>query len=332
MELQFLEAEKRVNNMLVFSSFNLTVKSGQVVAIYTDVNIKNKLIEILTGKAQLSNGEIRYDGDKIDCRQHIGFMFIEPSLYGRLTVEEMLNFTKRLYSSMISLSEVLEKVQLDHKKRVKINKLTYSEKKRVQLACLIIQDREVLILDEPDQNLDVESRRVYLSIIEQLRKSSKVVLVLTSNMESALTAADQVFKLNEHELTEVHIDSEISNKGKVEETNQITFDKIPSKVNDKIVLFHPPEIDYIESIDGQTYLFVRGESFPCNLTLQKLEDRLIPFGFFRCHRSYIVNLQKVREVITWTRNSYSLVLENKEKSSIPLSKAKMAELKDMMGL
>ena len=50
----------------------------------------------------------------------------------------------------------------------------------------------------------------------------------------------------------------------------------------------------------------------------------MPFGFFRCHRSYIVNLQKVREVITWTRNSYSLILENKEKTSIPLSKAKMA--------
>ena len=125
------------------------------------------------------------------------------------------------------------------------------------------RSREVLILDEPDQNLDVESRRVYLSIIEQLRKSSKVVLVLTSNMESALTAADQVFKLNEHELTEVHIDSEISNKGKVEETNQITFDKIPSKVDDKIVLFHPLEIDYIESL-RRSNIFIKGEKFPSN--------------------------------------------------------------------
>ncbi|MDR0435024.1 MAG: LytTR family transcriptional regulator DNA-binding domain-containing protein [Gracilibacteraceae bacterium] len=35
-----------------------------------------------------------------------------------------------------------------------------------------------------------------------------------------------------------------------------------------------------------------------------------PYGFFRCHRSYIVNLQKVREIITWTRNSYGLILDD----------------------
>jgi ABC-2 type transport system ATP-binding protein len=56
------------------------------------------------------------------------------------------------------------------------------------------------------------------------------------------------------------------------------------------------------------------------------------YGFFRCHRSYIVNLQKVREVVTFTRNSYSLVLDDARKSSVPLSKTKMAELKEMMGI
>ena len=66
--------------------------------------------------------------------------------------------------------------------------------------------------------------------------------------------------------------------------------------------------------------------------MNELEERLLPYGFFRCHRSYIVNLQKVREVITWTRNSYSLVLDDRAKSNIPLSKGKMAELKEMIGL
>ena len=99
-----------------------------------------------------------------------------------------------------------------------------------------------------------------------------------------------------------------------------------------MVLFDPPEIDYIESYDGQANIYVKGEAFPGNFTLSHLEERIHHYGFFRCHRSYIVNLQKVREVITWTRNSYSLVLDDQEKSSIPLSKTKMAELKDMLGL
>ena len=331
MVLQFIDAEKRVNGMLVFPAFSLSVEKGQVIAIYTDVNIKKTLIDILLGRTSLSHGEIRFAGEKINARQQISILLLEIDLYERLTVEEMLKFTKNLFDSDVSVSIVLQQLQLEEKRRVKINKLSYSEKKRVQLACLTIQNREVFVLEEPDQNLDLESRRIYLSLLEQFRKTGKTILILTGNLESAVTAAYQVFKLNDRGLTKVQMDSEVS-ESDVEIGKQISFDKIPSKINDKIVLFHPPEIDYIESIDGQTYLFVRGELFPCNLTLQKLEERLIPFGFFRCHRSYIVNLQKVREVITWTRNSYSLVLENREKSVIPLSKTKMTELKEMMGI
>lgn len=333
MALQFIDAEKRVNGMLVFPAFSMTVEKGQVAAIDTDVNIKNALLNILLGRTSLSHGEIRFDKEELNVRQHISFFSLEIDLYERLTIEEMLKFTKNLFDSDVSVETILEMLQLNEKKRIKISELSYSEKKRVQLACLTLQNREVFVLEEPDQNLDLESRRIYLSLLEHLRKLGKTILILTGNLESAVTAADQVFKLNDRGLTKVQMDSEISDNGDdVEDVKQISFDKIPSKVHDKIVLFHPPEIDYIESIDGQTYLFVHGESFPCNLTLQKLEERLIPFGFFRCHRSYIVNLQKVREVITWSRNSYSLVLENREKSSIPLSKTKMSELKEMMGI
>ena len=74
----------------------------------------------------------------------------------------------------------------------------------------------------------------------------------------------------------------------------VRFEKIPTKVNEKIVLFNPPEIDYIESNEGQSFLHIKGESFPSVSTLNELEARLLPFGFFRCHRSYIVNLQKVK--------------------------------------
>ncbi|GAA0320253.1 hypothetical protein GCM10008931_09640 [Oceanobacillus oncorhynchi subsp. oncorhynchi] len=94
----------------------------------------------------------------------------------------------------------------------------------------------------------------------------------------------------------------------------------------------PQEINYIESQDGQSYLYTRGEGFPTGLTLKELEQRLSHQGFFRCHRSYIVNLQKIREVITWTRNSYSLSLVDKKSSEVPLSKSKLNELKELLGV
>ncbi len=52
-------------------------------------------------------------------------------------------------------------------------------------------------------------------------------------------------------------------------------------------------------------MHVREGDYVCAMTLSEREARLTGFGFFRCHRSYLVKLQRVREVITWTRNSCS---------------------------
>ena len=185
----------------------------------------------------------------------------------------------------------------------------------------------------------MESKRIFLTVLQKLKQDGRSAFILTGNMESAVTAADEIFRLDENGLHAVHTEAVEDPDGDIENSSistesilPVRFEKIPTKVNEKIVLFDPPEIDYIESNEGQSFLHIKGESFPSVSTLNELEARLLPFGFFRCHRSYIVNLQKVREVITWTRNSYSLVLDDAEKSTIPLSKTKMVELKELLGL
>lgn len=338
MSLQFINAEKRIHDTVIFSSFDLSITGGKIVAVYSSVNVREQLINLLLGKTILSHGELRM---KENGKQQIGYFFLHDGLYERLSIEDMLKFTKRLYDSTMSVNDALVTVQLDAKRSVKTKNLSYSEKKRVQLACLLMQETSIYIFEEPDQNIDLESKRILLGIFQQLKQQNHSVFILTGNLESAITAADEVFRLDENGLHPIHTssDAETESSSEIEESINtaesvlpVRFEKIPTKVNEKIVLFDPPEIDYVESNEGQSFLHIQGESFPSTSTLNDLEARLLPFGFFRCHRSYIVNLQKVREVITWTRNSYSLVLDNKEKSTIPLSKSKMVELKDMLGL
>jgi ABC-2 type transport system ATP-binding protein len=120
----------------------------------------------------------------------------------------------------------------------------------------------------------------------------------------------------------------------VQEHNQvnITIQKISTRRNDKVILFNPPEIDFIESVEGSIIVHVGGESYDCAMTLTELEQRLLNFGFYRCHRSYIVNLQKVREIITWTKNSYSLRLSTGKDAVVPLSRSKLQELKVLLNI
>lgn len=341
MKLQFMGAEKRVNDTIIFPSFNLLVNPGQVAALYSSVNVREQIINLLLGKTGLSHGEIHIGQNLLkQPTKNIGFLFLNVALYERLSIEEMLHFIKSLYASNQNIDQAIKAVHLDHKRKLKIDKLSYSESRRVQFSCLLLQNPAIYILEEPDQNLDLESKQIFLSLLQKLRQLGKTVLILTGNMESAVTAADEVYKLDGSGLSPIQIESDDSKTSEyqLEEEQQtdmgqpVQFKKIPTKVKDKIVLFNPPEIDYIESREGQSFIHIKGEAFPNDFTLQELENRLLPFGFFRCHRSYIVNLQKVREVITWTRNSYSLVLEDAHKSSIPLSKSKMAVLKEMLGL
>lgn len=338
MSLQFINAEKRIHDSIIFPSFDLSIDVGKIVAVHSSVNVREQLIELLLEKSKLSDGEIRVgDGGISENKSKIGFFFLHDGLYERLSVEEMIRFTRRLYLSTEPIDDVIQIAQLDAKRRVKIKNLSYSERKRVQLALLLIQNPTICIFEEPDQNLDLETKRIFLSILQKLKQDGRSAFILTGYLESAVTAADEVFRLDENGLHAVQTatdeDKEIEDApSAAESVVPVRFEKIPTKVNEKIVLFDPPEIDYIESNDGQSFLHIKGESFPSVSTLNELEARLLPFGFFRCHRSYIVNLQKVREVVTWTRNSYSLVLDDVEKSTIPLSKTKMVELKEMLGL
>lgn len=337
MVLKFNDVEKRLNDSLVFPAFNLHIANKEVTAIHSSLNVRETLLQMLTKKMPVVNGEITIGNieiSKVDLSK-IGFLFLNEGLYERLTVAEQLSFYHKLYNAKDSISGILRIVHLEEKRNVRIKKLSYSEQKRIQFAKLMIQNPELFIIEEPDQNIDIETQRVFTLMLEELRTQGKSVLILTGNMESAITLADQVYKLDESGLHKIHMEENLppnEESVEIEEIQPVRFEKIPTKVNEKIVLFDPPEIDYIESNDGQSALHVNGDEFPTTFTLNELEERLRHFGFFRCHRSYIVNLQKVREVITWTRNSYSLILDDEKKSNIPLSKTKMAELKEMLGL
>lgn len=344
MVLHFDQAEKQLYDSIVFPSFSLAIEAGIITAIHSNVNIRQQLMELLMGNCSLSAGDITVLGQSLSKKTSgIGLFFLEAGFYERLDVQETIRFYHQLYNSSETWNRVIELVQLESKRRTKVEKLTYSEKKRLQLACLYLQNPEVYVLEEPDQNLDNESKRIFLSVLKELQEQGKSILLLTGNMESAVTLGDKVYRLDDKGLLAVEIADEetveeapalpeTETLSAVENIKPIRFEKIPTKVNEKIILFDPPEIDYIESSDGQSFLHINGEAFPSFFTLNDLENRLLPYGFYRCHRSYIVNLQKVREVITWTKNSYSLVLDDADKSKIPLSKTKMANLKEVLGL
>ncbi|MBK3496110.1 LytTR family transcriptional regulator DNA-binding domain-containing protein [Viridibacillus sp. YIM B01967] len=308
--------ESIIGGVTICPSFVLPLQTGAVTGIYSDVE------------------HIDYIVQQLQHHQQLHLHFRKEGYYERLTVMENLKFEQRLYDSNAILEDILKLTGLMDKKRVKMKDLSDSQLQRVRLAKLLIHEKTIHILEEPFQNLDIETKRIVDMVVTTLKEKGCTVYLLTNNLEGLLISSDQVYRLDAQGLQPLDLQEEPTKavEGIETESRLIKLEKIPTKLNDKFILFNPPEIDYIESVDGLINVYVAGDAFPCTLTLNELEQRLLVFGFFRCHRSYIVNLQKVREIVTWTKNSYSLILSGNDRTHVPLSKSKLVELKKIVGI
>jgi ABC-2 type transport system ATP-binding protein len=134
---------------------------------------------------------------------------------------------------------------------------------------------------------------------------------------------DRIFALNQGHLVETYAPQAV-------EQAELPF-KIPAKLEGSVALINPVEIFFADAEEGKAFLNTAEGRLPTRFTLSELEARLSRRGFFRAHRGYLVNLQHIREIIPFTRNSFSLRLDDEEGTQIPLSKSAAAELRELLG-
>lgn len=67
-------------------------------------------------------------------------------------------------------------------------------------------------------------------------------------------------------------------------------------------------------------------------TLEELLDSLDPNMFWRAHRSYLVNINRIKEVVPWFKSSYQIRMDDKRQAEIPVSRAQTKRLRELFGL
>lgn len=110
------------------------------------------------------------------------------------------------------------------------------------------------------------------------------------------------------------------------------LDVIPVEQKDKIIILHQDEIIFVFTDKDKVYIKTRNDSYLTRFTLRELELRLNSTHFFRCHRCYLVNTQRMRELIPYFNGTYTIVVDDDEQSQIPVSRTKSRVLKGMLGL
>ena len=113
--------------------------------------------------------------------------------------------------------------------------------------------------------------------------------------------------------------------------SQIKIDRIPAEKQGKTVLVAESDIFYAFTEQDYIYIKTHNDKLFTRFTLKELEARLNSSIFFRTHRCYLVNLHKVKEIIPFFNGTYNLVVEDKENSEVPVSRAQAKKLRKILG-
>lgn len=105
--------------------------------------------------------------------------------------------------------------------------------------------------------------------------------------------------------------------------------KLAVKERGKIILLDVADVLWIGAEKTLNFIHSRKGAWPTDLTLQELECKLDPAHFFRIHRSAIVNIEAVAEIIPWFGGDYKIVLKSPERTSLLLSRRRVKAFKEI---
>ena len=107
------------------------------------------------------------------------------------------------------------------------------------------------------------------------------------------------------------------------------LERIAVEDRGRIRLVDPDAICFFSTEEGRTRLHTNTEVLFLhnNPGLERLEDRLAPFGFFRIHRGFLANLARIAETYPWFNGKYQVVMDDAERSELPVSRHRVKAFK-----
>jgi ABC-2 type transport system ATP-binding protein len=154
----------------------------------TTLRLLAGLLKVTRGEAQVAGFDLLSESEAI--KPHIGYMAQEFSLYAELTVTENLRFFSEIYA--VDPKQVEERADrllsfagLQEFKTRRAQHLSGGMKKKLALACTLIHEPKILLLDEPTTGVDPVSRREFWEILTELNISGTTILVSTPYMDEA---------------------------------------------------------------------------------------------------------------------------------------------------
>jgi putative ABC transport system ATP-binding protein len=201
----------------IFQDLNLEIQQGEfIVLLGRSGSGKSTLLNLLSGIDTPNSGSVSINGTNLTDlsehkrtlfrRNHIGFVFQAYNLIPTLTVQENLllplELTKRITSNDKQLvGELLEKLNFSGRLDSYPDRLSGGEQQRVAIARALIHQPDVVFADEPTGNLDLETGKQVLDLLDTLVKKAGKTMIMATHSQEVVGKADRIFSIQNRRLS-----------------------------------------------------------------------------------------------------------------------------------
>ena len=186
---------------------DFTVHTGEIFALLgTNGAGKTTTLEMIEGFRQPEAGSIRVFGhDPARARSRLkprmGVMLQQAGLIEEMSTAETLRLWGALSSRTDDVEELLDRVELAHRRDTRVEQLSGGEKRRLDFALATWGRPELVVLDEPTTGLDPESRQRLWKTVERMRDDGSTILLTTHYLEEAEALADRVAIMHQGQIS-----------------------------------------------------------------------------------------------------------------------------------
>jgi ABC-2 type transport system ATP-binding protein len=194
-------AVKRYGATEALAGASLTLQSGELVGLLGPNGAgKTTMINAIAGRVKLDAGTIRLFGRALtrdDKRPELGVVPQELAIYPLLTARENLEAFGRLYG--VAGADLHDRVEwalewsdLKDRARESTKRFSGGMKRRLNIACGLVHNPSIVLLDEPTVGVDPQSRERIYEMLDALRRAGVSILLTTHHLEEAERRCERI--------------------------------------------------------------------------------------------------------------------------------------------
>ena len=195
---------RRFADNLALQSASLELRPNELLALLGPNGAgKTTLIRSIAGRLKIDSGSIsvqgitQQPGGNPEVSRHLGVIPQEIAVYDTLTAVENLNLFGRLYG--VQGGELQDRCKwalqwtgLEDRNNEPVKNFSGGMKRRLNIACGVLHNPSVILLDEPTVGVDPQSRERIWAMLRQLRKDGASILLTTHQLDEAQQVADRI--------------------------------------------------------------------------------------------------------------------------------------------